>query len=127
MSLDHIRFPPLGTHTVAYIKMSRASEAALAIEHLHETVLDHGRGPKIKCMVAEAASSRWVGNWLAARCDHHQPRIMPHPITHRRSIPGWPMRPPSPVEVHADPDNIPPRSRLFLVVPKTADANLITV
>ena len=30
-------------------------------------------------------------------------------------------------EILTDPDNMPPRSRLFLVVPKTADANLIEV
>lgn len=97
--------------------MSKASEAALAIEHLHETVLDNGRGPKIKCMVAEAASSRYVACCMAAVT-----------TTHSRTVPGWPARPPSPtVDPHVDPDNFPPRSRLFLVVPKTADATLITV
>ena len=30
-------------------------------------------------------------------------------------------------EFAADPDNIPPRSRLFMVVPKTADGSIIEV
>lgn len=31
------------------------------------------------------------------------------------------------MEMATDPDNIPPRSRLFIVVPKNADAGLIQV
>ena len=30
-------------------------------------------------------------------------------------------------EIATDPDNIPPRSRLFMVVPKTADGSIIEV
>ena len=42
----------------------------------------------------------------------------------RRS--GTVSRPPE-TEVATDPDNIPPRSRLFMVVPKTADGSVIEV
>jgi hypothetical protein len=35
--------------------------------------------------------------------------------------------PPPEQEAGSDPDNVPPRSRLFLVVPKTADGQLIHV
>ena len=34
---------------------------------------------------------------------------------------------PDPVELSTDPDNMPPRSRLFLVVPKLADTQQIQV
>ncbi|KAK9810800.1 hypothetical protein WJX73_008634 [Symbiochloris irregularis] len=80
---------------VAYIKYERASSAALAVETLHETVLNDGRGPTLKVMLAEAQNSR------------KGIRQSPEP------------------EPRADPDNWPARSRLFLVVPKTADADSI--
>ena len=40
---------------------------------------------------------------------------------------GGPQRPLSDTDVLPDPDNLPLRSRLFLVVPKTADAAAIEV
>lgn len=43
---------------VAYVKFDRASSAAAAQEHLHETVLSDGR-TKLKVMLAEAPNSRW--------------------------------------------------------------------
>ena len=39
---------------VAYIKFEKASSAAAAIETMHETVLNDGRGPMVKVMFAEA-------------------------------------------------------------------------
>ena len=39
---------------VAYVKYDKASAAAAAIEALHETVLNDGRGPMLKVMMAEA-------------------------------------------------------------------------
>ncbi len=39
---------------VAYVKYDKASSAAAAIEALHETVLNDGRGPMLKVMMAEA-------------------------------------------------------------------------
>lgn len=39
---------------VAYVKYDKASAAAAAIEALHETVLNMGRGPMLKVMMAEA-------------------------------------------------------------------------
>ncbi len=39
---------------VAYVKYDKASSAAAAIEALHETVLNEGRGPMLKVMIAEA-------------------------------------------------------------------------
>jgi hypothetical protein len=42
---------------VAYVKYDRASSAAAAQEHLHETVLSDGR-TKLKVMLAEAPHSR---------------------------------------------------------------------
>jgi len=44
-------------HAVAYAKYDRASSAAAAQEHLHETVLSDGR-TKLKVMLAEAPHSR---------------------------------------------------------------------
>ena len=43
---------------VAYIKYERASTAALAVETLHESVLNSGRGPTLKVMLAEAPNAR---------------------------------------------------------------------
>lgn len=81
---------------VAYIKYDKASSAAAAQEALHEAVLNDGR-TKLKVMLAEAPNAR----------RHRYPRTG------------------SDAEAAADPDNVPPRSRLFIVVPKTADAALI--
>lgn len=81
---------------VAYVKFDRASSAALAIENLNGAVLNDGRGPKLKVMLAEAPSARGV-----------QPTTLAEP------------------EATSDPDNLPPRSRLFIVVPKQADAQQI--
>ena len=39
---------------VAYINYDKASSAAMAIETLHETVLNEGKGPMVKVMFAEA-------------------------------------------------------------------------
>ncbi|KAG1681154.1 hypothetical protein FOA52_015597 [Chlamydomonas sp. UWO 241] len=77
---------------VAYVKYDRASAAALAIERLHGAVLNDGRGPRLKVMLAEAPKPRTI------------------------------TPPPDPdLELSSDPDNMPPRSRLFIVVPKQAD------
>jgi hypothetical protein len=48
----------LNVTAVAYVKYDRASSAAAAQEHLHETVLSDGR-TKLKVMLAEAPHSRW--------------------------------------------------------------------
>lgn len=47
-----------GPPAVAYIKYDKASSAAAAIEGLHETVLNNGRGPMLKAMIAEAPTRR---------------------------------------------------------------------
>lgn len=82
---------------VAYIKFDKASAAARAIEVMHEAVLNEGRGPLLKVFLAEAPNSR--------RGPH--PRGQPED------------------DGPVDPDNMPARSRLFLVVPKAADAAAI--
>ncbi|KAG2484367.1 hypothetical protein HYH03_016783 [Edaphochlamys debaryana] len=82
---------------VAYVKYDKASSAALAMENLNGAVLNNGRGPKLKVLLAEAPNtSRGM----------HPPR-------------------PAEQEISSDPDNIPPRSRLFIVVPKQADPQQI--
>lgn len=83
---------------VAYVKYDKASSAALAIENLNGSVLNNGSGPKLKVMLAEAPSARGAAPL-------HQT--------------------PDNSEISTDPDNIPPRSRLFLVVPKQADIQQI--
>ncbi|GFH06706.1 uncharacterized protein HaLaN_01378 [Haematococcus lacustris] len=85
---------------VAYVKYDKASQAALAIEDLNGAVLNDGRGPKLKVLLAEAPSAR-----------NAAPQPRQHPGT----------------ELSSDPDNVPPRSRLFLVVPKSADPQLLQV
>ncbi|GAX80303.1 hypothetical protein CEUSTIGMA_g7741.t1 [Chlamydomonas eustigma] len=82
---------------VAYVKYDKASSAAFAIETLNGTVLNDGRGPKLKVMIAEAPMARGVT----------QSERQPEP------------------EISSDPDNMPPRSRLFIVVPKQADVQQI--
>jgi len=82
---------------VAYVKYDKASSAALAIESLNGAVLNNGRGPKLKVLLAEAPTARGM----------IQPRHIPE------------------AEISADPDNVPPRSRLFIVVPKQAEAQLV--
>ena len=52
------REPLSDTAAVAYIKFRRASAAAAAIETMHEAVLNDGRGPLLKVMLAEAPNSR---------------------------------------------------------------------
>lgn len=82
---------------VAYVKYEKASSAALAIENLNGAVLNNGRGPKLKVMLAEAPTARGIT-----------------PASQQLEL-----------EISSDPDNVPPRSRLFLVVPKQADAQQI--
>jgi hypothetical protein len=45
--------------TVAYVTFSKQSEAALALEQLNGAVLNAGRGPKLKVLLAEAPPTRW--------------------------------------------------------------------
>lgn len=83
---------------VAYVKFDKASSAALAMEHLNGAVLNDGRGPKLKVLLAESPNTS-----TTRALNPPQSRPMEQP------------------ELSSDPDNIPPRSRLFLVVPKQAD------
>lgn len=82
---------------VAYVKYDKASAAALAIENLNGAVLNNGRGPKLKVLLAEAPSSRGMAQ------QKHTPEL----------------------ELSSDPDNVPPRSRLFIVVPKLCEPQQI--
>ncbi|KAF8057626.1 svkA [Scenedesmus sp. PABB004] len=84
---------------VAYVKFDKASSAALAMEALNGAVLNNGRGPKLKVLLAEAPTPRGA-------------QASPKLLLPEDAAP-------------ADPDNVPPRSRLFLVVPKTAEARVI--
>jgi hypothetical protein len=43
---------------VAYVKYDKASSAALAMEALNGEVLNNGRGPKLKVLLAEAPTAR---------------------------------------------------------------------
>ena len=43
---------------VAYVKYEKASSAAAAIESMHEAVLNDGRGPMLKVLLAEAPNVR---------------------------------------------------------------------
>ena len=90
------------TPGVAYIKYERASSAALAVENLHEVTLNNGIGPRLKVMLAESPSAR---NNPGSQSFSGAQRSLSHDMTHTRS---------------EDPDNVPPRSRLFIVVPKNA-------
>lgn len=45
---------------VAYVTYDKASSAALAIEGLNGAVLNDGRGPKLKVLLADAPQSRWA-------------------------------------------------------------------
>jgi hypothetical protein len=45
---------------VAYVKYTKASAAALAIENLHEATLNGGQGPRLKVMLAESPHARYV-------------------------------------------------------------------
>jgi len=83
---------------VAYVKYEKASSAAFAIENLHEATLNDGQGPRLKVMLAESPHARGIPSIQKKYYDD----ILP-----------------------ADPDNLPPRSRLFMVVPKNADGSLI--
>ncbi len=49
---------PDASRAVAYVKYDKASAAALAIENLNGAVLNNGRGPKLKVLLAEAPSTR---------------------------------------------------------------------
>ena len=51
---------------VAYIKYEKASSAALAVETLHGTVLNDGRGPTLKVMLAEAPNARQASSLLSS-------------------------------------------------------------
>lgn len=86
---------------VAYINYDKASSAAMAIETLHETVLNDGKGPMVKVMFAEA------------------------PKTGQGKKQGMGSSASGDSKAVADPDNVPPQSRLFIVVPKTSDGTLI--
>jgi hypothetical protein len=56
--------------------------------------------------------------------DPHPHPDHPHPQSHPRGAPPPPPRIPDEV-LASDPDNIPPNSRLFIVVPKAAEARVI--
>ena len=55
-------------HAVAYVKYDRPSAAALSIESLNGAVLNNGRGPKLKVLLAEAPTTRCVGATGAVGC-----------------------------------------------------------
>ena len=88
---------------VAYIKYEKASSAALAVENLHEVTLNNGAGPRLKVMLAESPSAR---NNPGSQSYSSAQRSLSHDMQHTQS---------------EDPDNMPPRSRLFIVVPKNAN------
>lgn len=90
------------TPGVAYIKYERASSAALAVENLHEVTLNNGVGPRLKVMLAESPTARTNPG---SQSFSGAQRSMSQDMSHSRS---------------EDPDNMPPRSRLFIVVPKNA-------
>ncbi len=52
-------------HAVAYVKYEKASSAAAAIESMHEAVLNDGRGPMLKVLLAEAPNVRCCPTTLA--------------------------------------------------------------
>ena len=49
------------THAVAYVKFDKASSAAAAMEALNGAVLNNGRGPKLKVLLAEEPTQRCGG------------------------------------------------------------------
>lgn len=53
---------------VAYVRYDKASSAALAIESLNGATLNNGRGPKLKVLLAEAPSARYVYETLGSSC-----------------------------------------------------------
>ena len=55
---EPLRVSPTRPAAVAYVKYDRASSAALAMEHLNGAVLNNGRGPKLKVLLAEAPTPR---------------------------------------------------------------------
>eukprot|EP00889_Picochlorum_renovo_P005153 jgi/Picre1/32183/NNA_007529.t1 len=89
---------------VAYVKYTKASAAALAIENLHEATLNGGQGPRLKVMLAESPHARNI------------PRVQYSEFAAEKQ--------PLPVS-GMDPDNVPPKSRLFMVVPKHANGSEI--
>ena len=90
---------------VAYVRYERASAAAAAVEQLHDTPLDGASGPTLRVLYADPPAGRRAGSGSAgAAAAASAPRALP-PVS--SSL--------------LDPDDDPPRSRLFLVVPKSAD------
>jgi hypothetical protein len=56
---------------VAYVKYERPSSAALAVENLNGAVLNDGRGPKLKVLLADAPSARSVRHqWAISHVWH---------------------------------------------------------
>ena len=55
------------TPAVAYVKFDKASSAALAMEALNGAVLNNGRGPKLKVLLAEEPTQRCGGGVRARR------------------------------------------------------------
>lgn len=45
---------------MAYVKFDKASNAADAMENLNGVVLNNGRGPKLKVLLAESPNSRYL-------------------------------------------------------------------
>jgi RNA recognition motif-containing protein len=90
------------TTGVAYVKYEKASAAALAVENLHEVTLNGGAGPRLKVMLAESPYAKSTPGSQSYSASH---RNSSHEVVSLQS---------------EDPDNLPPRSRLFIVVPKNA-------
>jgi RNA recognition motif-containing protein len=84
------------------VKYEKASSAALAVENLHEVTLNNGAGPRLKVMLAESPSAR------------NNPGSQSYSSAQRNL--SQDIQP----AISEDPDNMPPRSRLFIVVPKNA-------
>ena len=133
---------------VAYVKYDKASCAALAMESLNGAVLNEGRGPKLKVMLADAPVARYEfsctvicrrnsrggisgsfdpsqsGLARTGSRSYYDYMLGPYPSICR----GMQASERTPeLEISSDSDNVPPRSRLFIVVPKQADVQQIQV
>ncbi len=90
--------------------------------------------PQASNVIANSLSAFQLVWGRTAQCCHPSQVVtasMPQASTTTQSLPGCRRsgtvsRQPE-TDIATDPDNIPPRSRLFMVVPKTADGSIIEV
>lgn len=110
---------------MAYVKFPTASQAAKALEHLHlQTIKDGKVTVQLKVMFADPVDKIHNSENRSASLTCHDVRGV---LQVSAVIVNCCCRNDNPTSRNFDPDNTPPRSRLFLVVPRDTSPDPVEV